>query len=222
MHTIGGYIMRKIVITLMTLIVVTISFTLLGQNNNQVDSTIEEQDFKTANIVNAEFNIANKEKIKLIKQEKEKTLVTNNNPKNTSHQVKKNETQQAKPVVKKEVTQTKQKTANSQSENIVQASNENEGKTMYVTATAYTANCEGCSGITYTGINLINNPNMKVIAVDPNVIPLGSKVWVEGYGTAIAGDIGGAIKGNRIDVFIPNQQDAERFGIQQLRIKILN
>ena len=47
-----------------------------------------------------------------------------------------------------------------------------------------------------TGINLRANPNLKVIAVDPSVIPLGSKVWVEGYGYAVAGDTGGAIKGN--------------------------
>jgi len=38
----------------------------------------------------------------------------------------------------------------------------------------------------------------KVIEVDPSFIPLGSKVYVEGYGEAIAGDTGGAIKGNKI------------------------
>lgn len=52
---------------------------------------------------------------------------------------------------------------------------------MTVTATAYTANDGGISGITATGVNLNKNPNAKVIAVDPNVIPLGSKVYVEGY-----------------------------------------
>ena len=56
---------------------------------------------------------------------------------------------------------------------------------------------------TATGINLRSNPNLKVIAVDPSVIPLGSKVWVEGYGYAVAGDTGGAIKGNKIDLFMP-------------------
>ncbi|MFP5108461.1 LysM peptidoglycan-binding domain-containing protein [Neobacillus sp. C211] len=91
-----------------------------------------------------------------------------------------------------------------------------------VKATAYTASCEGCSGTTATGINLIDNPNKKVIAVDPSVIPLGSKVYVEGYGEAIAGDTGGAIKGNRIDVFIPAEQDAINFGVKQLKVTILN
>ena len=72
-------------------------------------------------------------------------------------------------------------------------------KEFYVTATAYTPNCSGCSGISATGINLHSSSDLKLIAVDPSVIPLGSKVWVEGYGYAIAGDTGGAIKGNKID-----------------------
>lgn len=96
------------------------------------------------------------------------------------------------------------------------------GKEMSVTATAYTAYCTGCSGITYTGIDLRSNPNQKVIAVDPSIIPLGSRVWVEGYGEAIAGDIGGAIKGNIIDVFLENQQDALNWGRRTVTIKILD
>lgn len=95
-------------------------------------------------------------------------------------------------------------------------------KEIIVEATAYTASCEGCSGITATGINLIENPNQKVISVDPSVIPLGSRVYVEGYGEAIAGDTGGAIKGNKIDVFIPSKQDAINFGRKQLKVTILN
>jgi N-acetylmuramoyl-L-alanine amidase len=93
---------------------------------------------------------------------------------------------------------------------------------MTVSATAYTAYCTGCSGITRTGIDLRSNPNQKVIAVDPNVIPLGSKVWVEGYGEAIAGDTGGAIKGNKIDVFIPSKDAALNWGRKNVTIKILS
>jgi len=95
-------------------------------------------------------------------------------------------------------------------------------KEITVKASAYTASCEGCTGITATGINLKTNPNAKVISVDPAIIPLGSKVYVEGYGEAIAGDTGGAIKGNRIDVFVPSQQDAINFGVKQLKVTILN
>ncbi len=102
------------------------------------------------------------------------------------------------------------------------ASEPTGGKEFYVSATAYTASCTGCSGITATGINLKANPGLKVIAVDPSVIPLGSKVWVEGYGNAIAGDTGGAIKGNKIDLFMPNRADALAFGRKQVKVKILN
>ena len=62
------------------------------------------------------------------------------------------------------------------------------------------------------GHDLTANPNMKMIAVDPKVIPLGSKVWVEGYGEAIAGDTGGAIKGNRIDILLGS--DSAKMGTQ--------
>ncbi|WP_059170720.1 LysM peptidoglycan-binding and 3D domain-containing protein [Bacillus sp. FJAT-27445] len=96
------------------------------------------------------------------------------------------------------------------------------GKELVVTATAYTASCEGCIGITATGIDLKNNPGAKVIAVDPSVIPLGSKVHVEGYGTAVAGDTGGAIEGNKIDVFIPSKDAALKWGRKSVKVTILD
>ncbi|TAA69714.1 DUF348 domain-containing protein [Planococcus salinarum] len=104
----------------------------------------------------------------------------------------------------------------------VQSSEPSSSREFYVSATAYTAFCTGCSGITATGINLKANPHLKVIAVDPSVIPLGSKVWVEGYGYAIAGDTGGAIKGNKIDIFMPDRSAALAFGRKQVKIKILD
>ncbi len=104
----------------------------------------------------------------------------------------------------------------------VQSSEPSSSREFYVSATAYTASCTGCSGITATGIDLIANPHLKVIAVDPSVIPLGSKVWVEGYGQAIAGDTGGAIKGNKIDIFMPDRSAALAFGRKQVKIKILD
>ena len=97
-----------------------------------------------------------------------------------------------------------------------------EGKEFYVTATAYTAHCNGCSGITRTGINLRTNPNVKVIAVDPKIIPLGSKVWVEGYGHAVAGDTGGAIKGMKIDLHVPSKSEAYKFGKRKVKMKIID
>jgi 3D (Asp-Asp-Asp) domain-containing protein len=96
-----------------------------------------------------------------------------------------------------------------------------DGETISVVATAYTADCEGCSGITSTGINLNNDRNAKVIAVDPSIIPLGSKVYVEGYGYAIAGDIGGAIKGNRIDIHVPTRQEALNWGVRNVKVTVI-
>ncbi|MGN7476358.1 3D domain-containing protein [Solibacillus silvestris] len=97
----------------------------------------------------------------------------------------------------------------------------NVKKTIKMTATAYTANCKGCTGVTKTGLNLRKNPSLKVIAVDPKIIPLGSKVWVEGYGIAVAGDIGGAIKGNKIDIFVNSKSTATKWGRKQVTVKIL-
>ncbi|MCP3740940.1 3D domain-containing protein [Rossellomorea sp. BNER] len=94
-------------------------------------------------------------------------------------------------------------------------------KEVNVTATAYTAYCEGCIGITKTGVDLRANPDAKVIAVDPDVIPLGAKVYVEGFGYARAEDTGGAIKGNRIDIFIPTEEKALEYGVRDIKVQIL-
>lgn len=118
------------------------------------------------------------------------------------------------PVTKQEETKEESVTKSEKQENP-------EGKTMTVTATAYTAACNGCTGITATGIDLNKDRNAKVIAVDPNVIPLGSKVYVEGYGQAIAGDTGGAIKGNKIDIHVPTKSEANKWGVRTVDITII-
>ena len=93
-------------------------------------------------------------------------------------------------------------------------------KTITVNATAYTASCKGCSGITATGLNLKKNPKIKAISVDPKVIPLGSKVHVEGYGTAVAADKGSAIKGKKIDVFYASKSKALNWGRKTVKVKV--
>ncbi len=112
----------------------------------------------------------------------------------------------------------KEQAAQQQQQSQQQAS----GKSMTVEATAYTANCAGCSGTTATGVNLKSNPNQRVIAVDPSVIPLGSKVYVEGYGQAVAADTGGAIKGNRIDVFVSSDSAAQDWGRRSVKITVID
>lgn len=99
---------------------------------------------------------------------------------------------------------------------------EPKGKEFYVMSTAYTAYCNGCSGQTATGLNVRANPNMKVIAVDPRIIPLGSKVYVEGYGYAVAADTGGAIRGYIIDLLMPSKADCYRWGRKKVKITVLN
>lgn len=89
------------------------------------------------------------------------------------------------------------------------------------TATAYTAHCEGCSGVTRTGVDLRENPDADVIAVDPDVIPLGTRVKVKGHGEFLAADTGGAIKGEKIDIFMPNRENALAFGRQSVEIRIV-
>jgi 3D (Asp-Asp-Asp) domain-containing protein len=65
-----------------------------------------------------------------------------------------------------------------------------------VWATKYDSNCIGCLGRTYSGTEV----KKGVCAVDPNVVPLGTNLYIEGYGFCRAEDIGGAIKGNKIDL----------------------
>lgn len=97
-----------------------------------------------------------------------------------------------------------------------------EGETINVSSTAYTASCDGCSGVTSTGVDLEDNPDKKVIAVDPDVIPLGSEVYVEGYGHATAADTGGAINGDKIDVHVSDESEAGSWGVQDVDVTILD
>jgi 3D (Asp-Asp-Asp) domain-containing protein len=98
---------------------------------------------------------------------------------------------------------------------------DNQIKELTVESTAYTASCNGCSGITKLGIDLKKYPDGKVIAVDPNVIPLGSTVEVEGYGTAIAADIGGGISENEIDVFFATENTALKWGRKNVKVRVI-
>lgn len=96
-----------------------------------------------------------------------------------------------------------------------------ESKIFYVTATAYSHE-DTASDYTAIGINIKENPNMKLIAVDPKIIPLGKKVWVEGYGVAIAGDTGGAIVNHKIDVLMPNSAEARKWGRKTVKVEVLD
>jgi len=104
-------------------------------------------------------------------------------------------------------------------------------KSLMVEATAYT-NDPASNGsrlyngraLTATGYDVtdtITYQGMPIIAVDPKVIPLGTKVYVEGIGLAIALDTGGAIKGNKIDILVDGEQKAKTFGRKQLQVWVI-
>jgi uncharacterized protein YabE (DUF348 family) len=92
---------------------------------------------------------------------------------------------------------------------------------MVMEATAYYPGPESCGkyadGYTYTG----KKAGYGVVAVDPRVIKLGTQLYIEGYGKAEAADIGGAIKGNKIDLCYETYKEALRFGRKKVRVYIL-
>ena len=85
----------------------------------------------------------------------------------------------------------------------------------WMESTAYSA--YETSGITATGEAVRHG----IAAVDPNMIPLGSKLYVEGYGHALAADVGGAIQGNRIDLGFDSYQEALDWGRRDVKVHVL-
>lgn len=91
--------------------------------------------------------------------------------------------------------------------------------------TGYGADCVGCSGITAAGVNVqggvTHYQGYRVIATDPNVIPMFSIVHIEGVGNCIAVDTGGAIKGNIIDLLFPSEAHTHAWGRQHRNVSII-
>lgn len=98
-------------------------------------------------------------------------------------------------------------------------------KTLTMRSTAYTSSkaCTGKNpgdtgyGITASGMRA----QYGVVAVDKNVIPLGTKLYVEGYGYAVAGDTGGAIKGNKIDLYFNTYNECINYGVKNVTVYVL-
>lgn len=108
----------------------------------------------------------------------------------------------------------------------------NGARSMIMNASAYDLSFESTGkrpGDKYYGITASGTQARPgVVAVDPSVIPLGTKLYIESmdgtgsYGYASAEDKGGAIKGNRIDLFFANRSDALKFGRRQVKVYILD
>ena len=108
-------------------------------------------------------------------------------------------------------------------------------KTIDVKATAYCL-CQKCCGkspsssgygVTASGLKIVPGTGMKVVASDPSVIPLGTKVYIEGlngakdYGYAVVADTGGAIKNLKIDLYMDTHQMALNWGVKNVRVYVL-
>ena len=96
------------------------------------------------------------------------------------------------------------------------------GRVLRMVATAYDPGPASC-GRYASGRTAIGLPAAKgIIAVDPRIIPLGTRVIVEGYGPAVAGDVGGAIKGNKIDVCFSTRAEALKWGRRTVKVTIVD
>lgn len=90
-------------------------------------------------------------------------------------------------------------------------------KTLSMEATAYSGGT-----LTAMGLKPVRDPGgISTIAVDPSVIPLGSKVYIPGYGYAIASDTGGVIKGNIIDLYMNSHDECTSWGRRQVTLHIV-
>ena len=93
---------------------------------------------------------------------------------------------------------------------------------MTMKSTAYSSSDKGVSGITASGMKATRDPNgTSTVAVDPRVIPLGTKLYIEGYGYAIACDTGSAIKGNKVDVYFNSVKECYSWGSRNVDVYIL-
>jgi len=90
-------------------------------------------------------------------------------------------------------------------------------RTMEMNVTAYTPYCDGVNNITASG----TQARRGICAVDTSVLPFGTKIFIPGYGVAVAEDRGGAIKGNKLDVFMDTLAEAKQWGRKNLTVYIL-
>jgi uncharacterized protein YabE (DUF348 family) len=95
-------------------------------------------------------------------------------------------------------------------------------KVIKVKSTAYSPTGGRTTALTATGRKAVRNPEgYSTIAVDPTVIPYGTKLFVQGYGFAIAADCGSAIKGNFIDVFFDTKREALNWAVKYVNLYVL-
>lgn len=185
----GGIGILLIIILLSTTIIYKKENTELRKINNSVNTTINEQTDKINDL-----------EVKVSELEKENEQLR---PKSNT----KKSTEQSNTSTKSEATQ--EKTISSEGKNLGQFK-----------ITAY-CNCSKCCGQWAGGPTAYGTmpAEGRTIAVDPNVIPLGSKVVIDGH-TYVAEDTGSAIKGNKIDMYFNSHSDAMAWGVKHKNVSI--
>lgn len=217
-----------IVITLLVVLGLFISSIINYQNNVKLEESLQkiELEVEAANTENSrleniikeikEENLELNENVIKTNEEKEKLIKEKEQLKKENKSIKEAKARKKQEQIVVKANSKKQKTVNK--DKVIASANRSGGTRVRIfTATAYTDNAQSQGkwvGQTATGMK----PQVGVVAVDPNVIPLGTKMYIEGYGNAIAGDTGGAIKGNRIDLFMNTQKECINFGRRQVKV----
>ncbi|WP_420848719.1 3D domain-containing protein [Paenibacillus antarcticus] len=155
---------------------------------------------------------------------------TNTNKIATISTVKQPTKQVTKPTVKKVTTQTTSK-VKAPSITVSAPSQEQVIRTVKVVATGYTAGYESTGkrpshpeyGITYSGVKVKRDKNkISTIAADPKVFPLGSILYIPGYGYGVVADTGSAIKGRKIDLyFATTKQVYKEWGKKSVEVQVI-
>lgn len=200
---------------------------LIKENESELTSLVEKEATELARIEEARRAAREEAARAEAKRESEKRAVaersnSSNEGTTSSANSSAQAAEQSKPAANQSSnnSQSSNNTAGSKPSKPEPSDNQNSGRTIRVQATGYSTRQPNLSTHTATGIDLRVNP--RVIAVDPSVIPLGSMVEVEGMGVYIAGDTGGAIRGNIIDIHFQTVAEALQWGRRNVTIRILN
>lgn len=219
-----------------------------GQNMLKEESNLVEQAYEEAIVENNEEDYIHYEEIKYLDRKEITNVVSRGSSidrKNKEEIINNDESTSNKVIEKnEETTQNSKDVINNKEENKEQVETNtfaNEPPTEYkkvleAKATAYCL-CKKCCGksethpeygVTASGLKIIPGTNMKVIAVDPNVIPLGTKVYVEGlngaadYGYAIAADTGSAINSLKVDLYMDTHEKAYQWGRKSVKVYVVD
>lgn len=181
------------------------------------DSKIYESKIKDQNKVIKQINKVNLKNKQEIKQKTNQINDQQNQIDNQSSQINQ---------LNDQLNQVKQENDSLKKQLEVRKEVDNKPK-LNIQASAYTSNCSGCTGNTYTGYNVSNTiqyNGYRIIAADLSVIPLYSIVRIDTNTIsfeAIVLDTGGAIKGKKVDLLVNTYKEAMIFGRQDVTITIL-